>query len=174
MGRSRLSEVKFCKECGKEISIHNKSFCSRACRNAYCSRHPKEVEVLCKECGKIFKAERRSRKYCSDKCNWKAQARKRLVPYKKPQGKIWREKRWAIYDEQNERCWLCNEKLEEKFELHHMEYGDHSVESDSLVVLCKSCHNRIHHVTVTMTKDNKLEFHGLALELLKKKIKEGE
>ena len=71
-------------------------------------------------------------------------------------------------------CWLCDKKLEDKFELHHMEYGDHSVDSESLVVLCKSCHNRIHHVTVTLTTDNRLEFHGVALDLLEAKLKKGE
>ena len=181
MGRPRLSEVKFCKECGKEIDIHNKSFCSRACRNRHFSKHPTEVEKTCVICGKVFMAQRHNRKYCSDQCNWKAQAarrRKRDKPgYKDPQGKIWKEKRWTIYDKQNGQCWLCNKKLEEvgdRFQLHHMEYGDHSVESETLVVLCTSCHNRIHHVTVTLTKENKLEFHGIALELLEKKTKEGE
>lgn len=177
MGRPKVNPLKFCKECGIEMDRRNKSFCSRACRNVFYNKHPEVVEKTCVICGKIFMAQRANRKYCSDKCNWKAKSsRKRKcsqLGYKRPQGKVWNEKRQTILNKQHNLCWLCEGKLD-KFELHHMEYGDHSVNSDSLVVLCKSCHNRIHHITVTLDKENNLEYHGVALDLLKKKLEKGE
>ena len=178
MGRPKLTPARYCRECGVEIDRHNKSFCSRACRNTFYAKHPKEVEIVCQVCGKTFRAERKSRKYCSDKCNWKAKWERtkgqRSKNAKPPQGKVWNEKRQTILKEQHNQCWLCEKKLEEKFELHHMKYGDHVVNSDSLVVMCKSCHNRTHHVTVTLDKENNLEFHGVALDLLEQKLKKGE
>lgn len=167
-----------CKFCGKELERRQKSYCSRACRNRDITRKDSKEEPkyprTCVECGKEFMSMRPNTKYCSDQCNWKVQARKRVKrgkpSYKMPQGKVWNEKRQIILKEQNNLCWLCGKELD-KFELHHMEYGDHSVNSDSLVVLCKSCHNRIHHVTVTLNKSNELEFHGVALDLLEKKLK---
>ena len=147
-GRPRTREVKFCKECGNEIGRNNKSFCSRACRNIFYNKHPDVIEKICVVCGKTFMAQRHNRIYCSTQCNNHAKGvrtKEQRKGQKKPQGKIWNEKRQRILKEQNNQCWLCDKKLEDKFELHHMEYGDHSVESESLVVLCKSCHNRIHH-----------------------------
>ena len=152
------------------------------CRNRHITRLNMEEEAkypkVCLVCGKEFLSKRANRKYCSDQCNWKVKAARKKksleLGYKKPQGKVWNEKRQTILKEQDNKCWLCSKKLDEKFELHHMEYGDHAVNSDSLVVMCKSCHNRIHHITVTLDKENNLEFHGVALDLLEQKLKKGE
>ena len=170
-----MTDERKCLNCGKEIArTKNKSYCSRACRNQHLTRRDMEeapkYPKTCKICGKEFLARRPTKKYCSDKCNWVAQWEKKKAKrgVRPPQGKVWAEKRRIILDQQNGKCWLCGEP-KERYHLHHKEFGDHSVDTDDLVVLCSSCHTMVHGITVSWQEDGTLTFHGRALDLLKEK-----
>jgi hypothetical protein len=130
---------------------------------------PKYLRV-CKICGTEFLAKRPNRKYCSDKCNWAAQSEKKKArnPIRPSQAKLWKEKRQEHYEIQKGHCWLCGQEME-RFDLHHLTPNDHDPESKNLVALCKSCHNQIHHVTVTLDEEGNIAFYGKALDLLKEK-----
>ena len=158
-----------CLNCGGELDRRHKSYCSRACRNS----HQSKIKTLryakvCKVCGKAFRAARPNRQYCSDSCNWKAQSRKRRVRRPKPQQREWEETRKRIYAEQGGRCWLCEQPLD-RYQAHHKEHGDHSSVSKDVVVLCISCHSRVHGITVCWNDKGQFTFHGKALELLRSK-----
>lgn len=167
MGRPR-KERKHCKECGGEMDRRNKSFCSRSCRNVYESRVPKEIDKICVVCGKSFIANRPTRKYCSDECNWKAQAKRRSKNQSKPGQSVWRHRRPVIASNQRNLCWLCGEDFGQRYDIHHLDYGDYSPYSENVVALCRSCHNHIHHVTVSVNEDGELTFHGKAIDLLRR------
>lgn len=165
-------ETRRCISCGKPIERkQNKLYCSRSCRNKHLTRKDMEEKPkypkVCAVCGKEFLARRPNRKYCSDECNWKAQWEKQRKPkYPRPQGTLWKERRVQVCKAQKNKCWLCGERFSGCFDLHHLVHGDHSVESSSVVALCKKCHNHIHRVMVTANPDGTLSFHGAAIDLL--------
>lgn len=164
-----------CANCGKPLGkSRNKTYCSRTCRNKHLTRKDMEEEPkyprVCVVCGKEFLARRPNRKYCSEECNWKVQGIKKRKPvYKVPQGKLWNEARDHAYEKQDGNCWLCGKPLDGLYDLHHLKYGDHDPQSKELVALCKSCHNKIHHITANIEADGSLSFHGEAINLLKEK-----
>ena len=167
--------MKRCLNCGEEITRkQNKTYCSRACRNTHLVRRdfeniPKYPRV-CKVCGKEFLAKRPNRMYCSVSCNKKAQYQRNRGKVKGSQSKIWKDKRKEVFEKQKGHCWLCGKDLgEEKFNLHHTKEGDRSIQSEAVVVLCLSCHNRIHSITAHVTNEGFITFSGAAIDLLKNK-----
>ncbi len=168
--------VKVCQECGKRYEGQIKStFCSRACRNSYYARsdmlEAKRPKV-CEVCSKKFMAFRSNARYCSRKCLERAGYRRKIerLPRRPfPKQALWTERRKQAFKESGKICWLCGKRMRDKFQLHHLDYGDHSPESKRLIPLHPRCHNFMHHIQVSVTADGFLSFHGRALDLLKKK-----
>jgi len=69
-----------CKECGKEFYVSqysNQMYCSKEC--AYRAKRDKRIPLVCPQCGKTFyvmKSQANIRKYCSKKCQDKANMRR--------------------------------------------------------------------------------------------------
>ena len=162
---------KKCDYCGKDLDLkrRQKRFCSRACKNRFQTK--KEMmnptkEIICLVCGKEFLAHRRTRKYCSDRCLWKGQYKKKFGRDEN-QTTEYRKKRLQVYEDQDKKCWLCNKDLNGKFQAHHK--CENKKEHGEILVMCPTCHNLIHHITVHIHDDGSLTFHGKALEYLKEK-----
>lgn len=168
--------MKKCEECGAELVRRQKRFCTHHCQSIWLQKHGpkyKNKKRTCSLCGKAFISWRGSAKYCSDRCKWKAAYRKRAAKGNRrpfPYQAVWSRRRQEIRDQQSNLCWLCGERLESRFELHHLDYDDHDVFSEKVVALHSGCHRRIHHITVSISEDGQLSFHGKALELLKEKL----
>jgi hypothetical protein len=172
---------KVCRNCGKEYEGQKKSFlCSTACRNAiYAKSDMLEAKrpKVCKHCGKKFMAFRANAKYCSKRCIWSATYNRRMASHKErrpfPKQALWHRRRKEISSESKRVCWLCGKRVKGSFQVHHLDYGDHSPESVRLVLLHPGCHNLIHHTQVCIAEDGTLSFHGKALDLIKEKHMKG-
>lgn len=162
-----------CLNCGRELPTRNRSYCSRACRNKHLTRKDMAEEPkyrkICENCGKEFLARRPTRKYCSNKCNYEVQGRKKRKRRPRPKGAIWQETREKIYSDYNGRCWLCEEPLPDRWAGHHLDEGDVDPASKRVVPLCPTCHYWIHSITVSVDKDGRLFYYGKALDLLRRK-----
>ena len=76
--RHPLETTALCLNCGalvvQPIGTREKKFCSDKCRNRWWTNHRSErsedrmYKKTCAHCGKVFSADRDSRKYCSYKC----------------------------------------------------------------------------------------------------------
>ena len=164
-----------CQECDKELTRNQKKFCDRACQNRYYAGSPRNPELpkyekICPVCEKIFLATRRSRKYCSEECNWKVQWKKRKARNPRKQSKewLWRQRRPIILAGQQNECWLCGKIIDGKYEVHHLK-GDKDPFSKDVAALHVGCHKSLHSISVRLDHEGRLTFHGKALTYLKEK-----
>lgn len=163
---------KVCRQCEKTFEGQKKStFCSRSCRNSFYARSEMLIsrEMVCKVCSKVFLAYRSNRKYCSEHCKNKATWERRGKKHRPfPNQRLWGEKRIEVLSLQKKRCWLCKGKIDGRFQLHHLDFGDHSVRSERLAALHFQCHNLMHGVTVSISKRGRLSFYGRGLDYLRR------
>jgi hypothetical protein len=74
------------------------------------------------------------------------EARLQAMPYKEYLATAeWHQKRRAAYKRSDYRCQLCN-RSETELHAHHRSYGNRAKEGEEhdLIVLCASCHERVH------------------------------
>lgn len=71
--------VGVCQVCGVQFSGKpvNTKYCSEKCRSA--SRNQGLLDVSCLNCGKVFKAERKTRMFCENKCFQRFHAKKKKM-----------------------------------------------------------------------------------------------
>jgi 6-pyruvoyltetrahydropterin/6-carboxytetrahydropterin synthase len=120
-----------CKICNKPIKW-NKQFCSKKCSNS--RRQTLKLECCCLECNDIFyKSINSSRKFCSRICYDKytknnRNSKTKLFEY--------------IRQKYNYSCALCQNS--NNIRIHHINENPKDNVEDNLIVLCESCHRRIH------------------------------
>ena len=64
--------MRACLHCGKELNARQKQFCSCRCHALHRGPQGRQLDLICKQCGKPFKSYRSMAKYfCSQACHFK-------------------------------------------------------------------------------------------------------
>jgi hypothetical protein len=89
--KSAVSDVRYCKKCGKELHVKQEVFCSINCLSKHHAALPRDgfnqnraprntailLNIKCKECGKAFLQKNKTQTTCSRSCNAKIANRAR-------------------------------------------------------------------------------------------------
>lgn len=137
-------------------------FCSPQCWGKWKTQN---AIIECKQCNKKFVRQRKTRLFCSRKCQW--------IDLEKPRLKLSRENHWnwrggitsihkklrrskkyeewrkSVYRRDNWTCQRCNKRLRSKDIIAHhimefVKYKKLRYELKNGVTLCRSCHLLIH------------------------------
>lgn len=132
-----------CPICNKEFFVHPYRIrltkvicCSKKCSyKNFQNTH--KITRQCIECGNNFsfkKAEEKKRPkiYCSHACMYKGKITTEITFY-----------RQKAFDNFPNCCYFCN-KTNQKLEIHHIDYDRSNNDISNLVILCISCHRKIH------------------------------
>lgn len=168
------SAERICGFCGKELVRTQKRFCSRACRNRFYlhpGREQPHIERVCQTCGAKFLATRPTRKFCGDQCKNKSSWAKKLTRMggrkPRPDQTFWRNQRPQVLARQDGCCWLCGERIDGAYDVHHLD-GDKNPRSELLGAFHPGCHNRMHKVSI-LFDGSTLRLEGSALDVLKRR-----
>jgi len=127
--KSQYSNNK-CKICGKEIKW-NRQFCSSKC--AVSNRKILCIEDYCIQCNKKFnKRIDSSAKFCCKECYFKYKTLNKtesILDY--------------IRKKYNYSCMLCNSSS--NLRVHHINENRNDNIEENLILLCESCHRKIHN-----------------------------
>lgn len=163
-----------CEHCGKlftyESSCHKGRFCSKGCRYAEHSKiikesYTPELRALKSELAKKQMSDLNQRQIRKDKLTGMKKTEEQIIKNKEAHPKIdcnsYRERALDFY---GCTCQRCGKNFEEKdLVVHHIDgnngyssVGNHEI--DNLMVLCRSCHTKLHHELKKTTE----QFAGLA------------
>ena len=98
----------------------------------------------CLECGRDISDRSKRTKYCSIYCLGKA-GKKRVFKKYGNLGKIRYEvklKRAEILLLKGRKCYFCGNNNQSSLQLHHISYKNNELKN--LVILCHSCHKKVH------------------------------
>jgi hypothetical protein len=127
-----------------------KLFCSLPCFHKWNTID--KVPVACKNCGKteyFQPAQAKHRTNCSKKCKYEKLAKENSINFigkrvkalhEKSQKKVYREVALA---NQEAKC-LCCGRSNIRFDVHHKDGNRLNNTWDNLIIVCGSCHRRIH------------------------------
>lgn len=144
-------EDKYCVVCGKPLIGRQHKFCSKSCRNKYYYSN-NGYEVVCVECGKIFKTTDSERRFCSNSCCTKYKQEKLIEEWSKGNLEINGNSglcdsiRKFLFDKTKYKCQKCgfegyNEVTGNTIlQIHHKDGDCNNNTPENLEVLCPNCH----------------------------------
>lgn len=146
-----VKQEKYCIVCGKKLEGHQTKYCSKSChnRNNYLT---KGEEIICKECGKIFKSKNNKRKFCSNECCTKYQKNEYLKKWNNgelalnPNSKLPLRIRLFLFEKTHYKCEECGYEGYNKvtnntiLQIHHIDGNSGNNTIENLKVLCPNCH----------------------------------
>jgi Restriction endonuclease len=146
-----------CEICGGSFTVRlpsTRRFCSRQCY--YRSRTTVEP-VTCPICGKIFIPRSNRGIFCSKTCSGINQ--RVIGGSHRAYGSSWNAQRRKVLERDNYTCQICHKGpiLSKSHHVHHIVafrfFGllrhNEANRTENLVVLCNSCHSRVHQGSLT-------------------------
>jgi len=136
----------FCPICNKEFFVHpyrlkrtKKICCSSTCKYKLIQLNRK-ITKNCIICNKEFSFKKsynpnKANVYCSHECMFKGKITSEISLY--------REKAFAHFEHI---CYFC--KSDKKLEVHHKDHNRSNNDISNLVILCKSCHKKLHLISL--------------------------
>lgn len=132
-------------------------------------RHKETPEKYCQYCGKKLERKRlpngdleyfihfNKRKYCDQKCM--AEAFRGRIKTSNPSW--YTAHRWARLIKEKSHCEICG--TTKNLDVHHIDKNPNNNRKENLIVLCRSCHIRIHRPKAICAVDGcnkKVKGHG--------------
>ena len=180
--RYKIKKKAVCSYCSKEFiikqgSLNGNRFCSRECYYLYKTKE--RVPIICKNCGKVAyfsPAIAKNRINCSKKCRNEQFSKESSKRFKNTGGKNHHAyKNGNAYYRKDARinfpnkCIACG-RNKVALRVHHIDGNRVNNDLINLVILCKSCHMRVHkmHLKYNITLPQSLEVAKLTGHLPKK------
>lgn len=157
----------FCKNCGKQLRGQQQKYCSNKCLAIF-RRKTKVPLIECIQCQQPIIDKPANAKYCSKTCRARAGSYRWAIKNKiklpgvgsgnaqnygklhhsyKNGRKNFRQKALVHY---GKRCHVC--KKQRKLDVHHKDFdvNQDNNELSNLIVLCRSCHKKVHSGKITL------------------------
>jgi len=144
-------EVKFCKICGKNLEGRQRKYCSEYCRNR--NKYISEgYDVICQECGKVFKSNNIDRRFCSNKCCAEHKSKETINKWINCEYSLNsnlplpKSIRLFLYEKTHYKCEDCGFEGYNKatnntiLQIHHIDGNSGNNCIENLKVLCPNCH----------------------------------
>jgi len=126
------NERNLCKCCGNPIKW-NQAFCSVKCAAEF--KKTPIISVNCEYCGEAFYTKITSKaRFCSRQCASKVCKNKKLTNKNNYRDKI--------RNKYGNQCAICNSF--ESLRVHHLDENHRNNTEENLILLCESCHRKIH------------------------------
>lgn len=147
----KKDKVRHCIICGKELTSKQIKYCSPSCCNKFKYKNDGK-DVICLECGKVFKSGYKNRKFCSYECSIKYKKKRTIEKWLKGEktfnsnSGIPESIREYLFQKKSYQCEECgfegyNKKTNKTIlQIHHIDGNSDNNSYDNLQVLCPNCH----------------------------------
>jgi len=142
-----ISNIKLCKQCGKEYLGRGKSFCSQTCNGFYQNSIRFKPSIKTKSC--LFCGdETRNYKFCSNQCHKKYDQKKIFNLIESGDTSLdFRQYKKFLINKYGEKCMICNWGESNPYsnkvpiEIEHIDGNSDNNSLENLKLLCPNCHS---------------------------------